>query len=127
MSQTSRALCLEVEVALNQMLASGLALGCAAAIGAIVGGALLIWCLRRGVVTVRSVELPRQVLALDSLNVSIALKAENDSVVASATHTAALSGAVSRVVEDWLDSNGLVVQFKGPDFRPALRATKGTP
>lgn len=112
---------------LDATIVTGLAMAGAAAIGAIAGSAFVVLCLRRGALSVRTVDLPRQLIALDRLDVTIAMKADDGAVVATVSHEAALSCVVNRVVEDWLDANGLVVQFKGPDFRPALRTTKGTP
>ncbi|CAN7774538.1 hypothetical protein LJR290_007715 [Variovorax sp. LjRoot290] len=84
-------------------------------IGALVGGAFVIRSLRTGRIEVRAVELPRRVIALDSLQVSVEFNSKGDRIVAKTDHTVRMNSLEASVVQDWLDDNDLVVQFKGPD------------
>lgn len=84
--------------------------------GALVGGALVIRSLRKGHLAVRTVELPRQIMAVDSLNVSTVFTAEDGQVVMRMNKEIRSSQVQADIVQAWLDDNDLVVQFKGRDF-----------
>lgn len=86
-------------------------------IGALVGGAFVIRSLHNGRITVRTVELPRRIVALDNLTVSVAIQGDQDRIVAKTNQTIGMNSLEAAVVQSWLDDNDLVVQFKGADFK----------
>lgn len=85
-------------------------------VGALVGGAFVVRSLRKGQVAARTVELPRQIMALDSLNVSTVFAEEDGRVVMRMNKEIRSSQVQADMVQAWLDDNDLVVQFKGREF-----------
>lgn len=86
-------------------------------IGAIVGAAFVIRSLGTGRIEVRAVDLPRRILALDNLTVSVAFKDEDGRIVMETHKEIRAKGLEATVIEGWLDENDLIAQFKGPDFK----------
>ncbi|CAN7356427.1 hypothetical protein [Variovorax sp. LjRoot178] len=85
-------------------------------VGALVGGVFVVRSLRKGHLAVRTVELPRQIMALDSLDVSTVFTAEDGRVVMRMNKEIRSSQIQADMVQAWLDDNDLVVQFKGREF-----------
>ncbi|KWT67012.1 MULTISPECIES: hypothetical protein [unclassified Variovorax] len=98
-----------------------IALFCAAIVcgfvGALAGGAFVVRALRKGHLQVRTVELPRQLMALDTINVTTLFKEEDGRVVMRTTKEIRASQMQADMVQAWLDDNDLVVQFKGREFK----------
>ena len=86
-------------------------------VGALLSAAFLIRALRTGSISVRTVDLPRRIVALDNLTVSVAILGEQDRIIASSNQTVGMNSLEAAAVQAWLDDNDLVVQPKGPDFR----------
>ncbi|VTU44922.1 hypothetical protein [Variovorax sp. RA8] len=86
-------------------------------VGALVGAAFVVNSLRKGQIAVRTVELPRQLMALDSLSVSTNFVEEDGRVVMSMKKEIQSSQVQAETVQAWLDDNDLVAQFKGRDFK----------
>lgn len=99
-------------------------------VGALVGGAFVTHSLRKGQIAVRTVELPRQIMAIDSLNVSTVFTEEDGRVVLRMNKEIRSSQLQADMVQAWLDDNDLVVQFKSRDFKvpppPASNPWKAT-
>jgi hypothetical protein len=85
--------------------------------GALVGGAFVVRSLRKGHLVVRTIELPRQLVALDSLNVNTVFQEEDGRVVMRVNKEIRASQMQADMVQAWLDDNDLVVQFKGREFK----------
>ena len=94
-------------------------------IGALVGAAALALLLRKGKLVVRAVELPRRILALDNLSLSVTIKGENGRIMVTAHEDVRADSLAASAVEGWLEDNGLVAQFKGTDFK--VPAPAGNP
>ncbi|MDN8616518.1 hypothetical protein [Variovorax ginsengisoli] len=86
-------------------------------IGAFVGAAFVIRSLATGRIAARAVELPRRVVALDSLKVMVAFKEEAGRIVMETSKEIRTKELEAIVIESWLDDNDLVAQFKGRDFK----------
>lgn len=99
-------------------------------IGALVGAAFVVRSLGTGRIEVRSVELPRRIVALDNLSISLAFKGEDDRIVMETTKQVRAKALEAMVIEAWLDDNDLIAQFKGRDFKvpspagPPWKATR---
>ncbi|TAL65663.1 MAG: hypothetical protein EPN79_10795 [Burkholderiaceae bacterium] len=92
----------------------------AGVVGAIFGGSVVLVSLKNGRIQVQSVELPRQVVEIDRLNIGMVFKDMEDHIAVKTTHKLQVDGLLSEIAEDWLDKNGLVAQFKGCDFKVSL-------
>lgn len=95
--------------------------------GALIGAAFLIRALRSGNIRVHSVDLPKRLLALDTLKVSVDLKLEDGRVAASTAHRVSMDSITAGAVQAWLDDNDLVAQFKGRDFKVPAPANPWKP
>lgn len=107
----------------SEIPAFGMFLG-AIIIGALVGAAIVVESLRRGRLEVRTVELPRQVYAVDGLNIDLELNTTDGQVVAVASHHINMEVLRASAVQTWLDQHGLIAQPKGRDFKVPARGAE---
>ena len=86
-------------------------------VGALAGGAFVVRSLRKGHLAVRTVELPRQLLALDSLVVTTAFQESEGGIVMRTDKEIRPAQVQADMIQAWLDENDLVVQFKTREFK----------
>lgn len=97
-------------------------------LGAMVATAWLIHSLRKGRLVVKSVELPRQVIEIDKLKVNLTFSEQDGVICLRAAHEVTADGAVASLMQEWLDNNGLVLNFKSlsnPHERPVKKTPSG--
>lgn len=91
-------------------------------IGSFVGAAFVVRSLATGRLSVKTVELPRRIVALDSLKFSITFKDEDGRIVMDTIKEIRAEQLEAAVVEGWLNEHDLIAQFKGRDFKVPVPA-----
>jgi hypothetical protein len=86
-------------------------------VGALLGAAFVVHELRSGSIAVRAVELPRRLVSLDSISLSVDILGEQGRIVAGAKQTFDMNALGATAVQAWLDDHDMVAQPKGPDFK----------